>query len=122
MTFIKALELISPAYGQPKAVEITYDGSVTLRALLASITDATVSKPYIVYLPAGTYDIASMFTVTELSAAVLNGLAIPDYVTLVGIGSRENVILDCVLSAPNSYISTIHLERFPTYYLFHMLW
>ena len=100
---------------KPIVYDIKADGSgdyANLRACLEAITDATERKPYEVHIHEGTYDIASLFTAEEISQQSNNGLFVPNYVTLVGVGRRDNIILSCVLSEYSTYFSPIHFRNY----------
>lgn len=100
---------------KPIVYNIYADGTgdyANLRSCLEAITDATERKPYEVHIHEGTYDIASLFTSEEIAQQSNNGLFVPNYVTLVGIGRRDNIILSCVLNSYSSYFSPIHFRNY----------
>ena len=61
-----------------------------LSSAIASITDSSETKKYVVEIHEGTYDVFSTLTPTELSAT---GIILPDYVDLKGIGDKSKIIL-----------------------------
>lgn len=91
---------------------IKADGSgdyATLRACLEGITDSSESNQYIVNIYPGEYDIASLYTSSEISDAY--GLFIPNYVTLRGIGDKHNVILKATLETQNNKWCLINISN-----------
>ena len=82
----------------------------TLRQILDSISDNSFYNRYVVRVHEGTYDVASMYTADEMADASFIGLKVPTYTKLLGIGSRDSIIITLTLSASSSTISTINLE------------
>lgn len=81
---------------QTKVVTVKPDGTgdfTNPRMALASITDASSSKTYTVELYEGLYDVFSYYSVAELNDASFDGLRIPDYVSIKGIGDGAKIIL-----------------------------
>ena len=60
-------------------------------------------------LPKGTYNMNNYFSDAESASSSFKGLFVPNYVTLVGDGQPEDVILDLVLNEQNSQLSTLNL-------------
>lgn len=87
---------------------IEYDGTTSLRALLDAIP-ATIENQYDVIIPEGEYDTLSWFTDAEKSANDFVGFFVPDYITLVGKGNRESVILKASFETRNQLVSVINL-------------
>ena len=86
-------------------ITVAKDGSMeftSLRQALESITDSSETHKYIVefYGDGAHYDIAAEYSLAERQS--LNGLTIPDYTTLVGIGGREKCIINCTFTSDES--------------------
>lgn len=99
----------------PIVYDIYADGSgdfANIRICLESITDASERKKYEVHLHEGTYNIEQLFTAQEIAQQSVNGLFVPNYVTLVGIGNRDSIILSCVLSDYSFYFSALHFRNY----------
>lgn len=110
------LPLYYPPFTQlaDKAVrshEIYVEAGGNLHDVFAKITDASEGNPYIVYLQKGTYNALDGFTSEETGADGFSGLFIPDGVTLVGMGKREETIVQCVLETASDMISTINFRH-----------
>ena len=91
---------------------IKADGSgdyATLRACLEAITDSSESNQYIVNIYPGEYDIASLYTSSEISDGY--GLFIPDYVTLRGIGDNHNIVLKATLETQSNKWCPINISN-----------
>lgn len=100
---------------KPTVISVYADGTgdyANLRLALESITDSAYNKPYEVHIYEGTYDIASLFTAEEIAQQSNQGLFVPDYVTLVGIGNRDDIVLTCTLSTANQYFSPLHFRNY----------
>ena len=97
----------------PKVNTITVSASDNLRTILESLTDASDSNRYEVYISEGTYDIASYYTDEEWDTESSNfrGLFVPDYVTLIGDGDKENVILTASSDTQREYLSALNLSN-----------
>ena len=80
-----------------------------LRLALESITDSSFNNKYEVYLDKGTYDIKSYYTNKELSSTFI-GLFVPDYVTIIGCGSPNDVILKATMEEKHQNFSTLNLK------------
>ena len=80
-----------------------------LRLALQSITDSSYNNQYEVYLDKGTYDIRSYYTNEELSSSSI-GLFVPDYVTIIGCGSPNDVILKATMEEKHQNFSTLNLK------------
>ena len=99
-----------------KTIVVDINGSgdyVSLRDALESITDASEFKRYEVLIKEGTYNIRSYYTDAEWSVEGNSfiGLVVPDYVTLIGLGNKENVILTASDTTQRTYISTLNLSN-----------
>lgn len=93
---------------------INVNPSDNLRKILEGITDSSNEKKYIINIQEGIYDIASYYTEAEWNVenSTFIGLRVPDFVTLVGIGNKENVILTAEDSnKQREYISTLNLQN-----------
>ena len=100
---------------KPTVISVYADGTgdyANLRLALESITDSAYNKPYEVHIYEGTYDIASLFTAEEIAQQSNQGLFVPNYVTLVGVGNRDDIKLVCTLSTSNQYFSPLHFRNY----------
>lgn len=94
---------------QNKVITVKQDGTgdfASLRMALESITDASVNNRYTVKVYEGTYDIMSYYATEITNETVDIGLRIPNYVDVIGIGNRDNIILDGVLTQVQASIMT----------------
>ena len=80
----------------------------TLQEAISSIKDNTELNRYIICLKEGTYNLADGLDITDLSAI---GVTVPNWATIVGIGNRENVILECRLDSKNQNISALNFKE-----------
>lgn len=80
----------------------------TLQEAISSIKDNTELNRYIICLKEGTYNLADGLDITDSSAI---GVTVPNWVTIVGIGNRENVILECRLDSKNQNISALNFKE-----------
>lgn len=80
----------------------------TLQEAISSIKDNTELNRYIIYLKEGTYNLADGLDITDSSAI---GVTVPNWATIVGIGNRENVILECRLDSKNQNISALNFKE-----------
>lgn len=98
-------------------VTVKTDGTgdfTTLRAAIESITDADPdTKPYVIQIYPGTYNLTDEYTQTEIEEADIAdyhdgfvGWTLTNGISLVGVGSRDAIILSCVLDT-TTYNSTI---------------
>ena len=93
----------------PSVVEINVktDGTgdyTKIKDALDSITDSSEAKQYVVYIHEGTYNIEDEVFGGDYSQQP-TGLFIPDYVSLVGVGKRANIVIDGRLDSNNINIS-----------------
>ena len=98
-----------------KVIKIKADGTgdyENLRLALDAAKAANQTSPYEIWIYEGTYDIASLFTAEEISQQSNNGLFVPDYVSLIGIGNKNNIKLVCTLENYNQYFSPIHFRNY----------
>lgn len=80
----------------------------TLQEAISSIKDNTELNRYIICLKEGTYNLADGLDITDSSAI---GVTVPNWATIVGIGNRENVILECRLDSKNQNISALNFKE-----------
>lgn len=85
-----------------------YNGTSNLKNFLNSL-NATKEYPYNVYIPEGEYNTLSWFTADEQAENDFVGFFVPDYITLIGMGSRENVIFTASFASRNKLVSVINL-------------
>ena len=92
---------------------------------ILSITDSAKNNPYDILIYPGTYDIMSLITIPatpnltwdETSQSYPNrGLELPDYVNLIGVGDKEDIVLKGELSGTATAeqikcLSTINLMQ-----------
>lgn len=100
---------------QPTVIKIKADGSgdyANLRLALEAAQAANQTSPYEIWIYEGTYDIASLFTAEEIAQQSNNGLFVPDYVSLIGIGNKNNIKLTCTLDNYNQYFSPLHFRNY----------
>ena len=87
-----------------------------LRLLCESITDASKSNQYVIYLSEGEYDTTSWFTEAEILVGTFRGFEKPEWVSFVGVGNRNNIYfkgeLDISIygATVSARVSTIHLQ------------
>lgn len=87
-----------------KILTVKADGSgdfKELRLALEATSDASETNQYEVHIEEGTYDVRTMYSQSEFEISSFKGLTIPDYVSLVSIGKKENTII--TLTTPESY-------------------
>lgn len=106
---------ITETYNLYKTNEITVDvnGSGDFEKLqdaIKSITDNSENNRYIIYIKEGEYDLADGITDGENDSSVV-GLMIPNWVTLKGLGNRENVILKAKFVNKMQYVSTLNFKE-----------
>lgn len=116
---IVASDLPEEALYQPGGVTIKVNQNGTgdfssLRAAIASITDASALKPYTVEIYEGVYDIFGYYTVAELNNSTFDGLRIPDYVSIKGIGDKKKVILQGFLPDEDTEVTFASHGRIST--------
>ena len=80
----------------------------TLQEAISSIKDNTELNRYIICLKEGTYNLADGLDITDSFAI---GVTVPNWATIVGIGNRENVILECRLDSKNQNISALNFKE-----------
>lgn len=98
-----------------ETITVSKDGTkqyTSLRQALESITDSSETHKYIVeFYGDGThYDVAAEYSEAERQS--LDGLTIPDYTTLEGIGGREKCILNCTITSAeaNRVFSALNMK------------
>ncbi|WP_194190387.1 hypothetical protein [Clostridium chrysemydis] len=64
-----------------------------LRNALESISNASRKNQYEIQLDEGVYDVGLMYTKEEVENTNFKGLAIQDYISLVGVGLKEKTII-----------------------------
>ena len=95
---------------------------VSLRDAIESIKDASISKPYYIYIYEGTYNVMDYFTDEEINSASYDstldtfvGLELSDGMHLVGIGDADKIIIHGELATSYSEsvrvaISTLNIK------------
>ena len=89
-------------------------GVGSLRDVLEKVTFANEDCEVKIYLQEGTYDVFSYYSFEEVESTSFRGLPVPNYVTLIGVGNRENTIITGFLpeghtSTTGARVSTINL-------------
>lgn len=112
---ISSASEIAETYGLYKineiAVDINGNGDFErLQDAIKSITDNSKNNRYVIYIKEGNYDLAEGITDGENDSAVI-GVTIPNWVTLRGLGSRENIILKAKFTNKMQYVSTLNFQE-----------
>lgn len=103
----KVIGLPSSAITTTYTIKADGSGDFTdLRECLESITDSSESNQYTISIYPGIYDIGALYTAEEQAQS--KGLSIPDYVSLVGIGEKRNIILKAELETPSTSFSVLN--------------
>lgn len=108
----------SKDYGIPdgsKINEIAVDVNGTgdferLQDAIESIAGNSKNNRFIIYIKEGNYDLAEDITDGENDSAVI-GVTIPNWVTLRGLGNRENIILKAKFTNKMHYVSTLNFQE-----------
>lgn len=96
----------------PKSKKILVANSgVTLRSALESTLDASQINQYEIRIEEGLYDIGLIYSKEEVENTNFKGLTIPNYVSLVGNGKKENTIIK--FEIPLDYSSATQLRVAP---------
>jgi hypothetical protein len=110
---VKAKNIIN----KENVITVSRDGTkdfTSLRTALESITDSSADNRYVVeyYGDGNTYEITNDFTTSEIEGGS-DGLMIPEYTTLRGIGGWEKCRLQATLTEAqsNRYFSAINLKH-----------
>lgn len=106
---------ITETYNLYKTNEITVDvnGSGDFEKLqdaIESIVGNSKNNRFIIYIKEGEYDLADGITDSENDSSVI-GLTIPNWVTLKGLGNRENIILKAKFINKSHYVSTLNFKE-----------
>ena len=86
-----------------------------LRIAIESITDANASNLYQVNIHPGTYNIMSYYTTDEINNTGFIGLIKPNYVSLIGVGDCDEIILNGELDATYSSTTMKRVSTLVTY-------
>lgn len=92
-------------------ITVATDGSgdfTRVQDAIASITDASEGNKYVILIKEGTYDLGSDFTAQQLADITFQGIIVPDFVTLRGIGNPKDTILQVTLSETNTHVSALN--------------
>ena len=102
---------------EAKVITVSTDGTkdfTSLRSALESINDSSPTNRYIIefYGDGNTYELANDFSSSELAGSS-DGLMIPEYTTLRGIGGPDKCRIQATVppASANRYFSTINLKR-----------
>ena len=106
---------ITETYGLYKINEITVDVNGTgdferLQDAIESIADNSKNNRFMIYIKEGEYDLAEGISDGEDDSSVI-GFTIPNWVTLKGLGNRENVILKAKFNNKMQYVSTLNFKE-----------
>lgn len=106
---------ITETYNLYKTNEIIVDvnGSGDFEKLqdaIESIVGNSKNNRFIIYIKEGEYDLAEGITDGENDGSVI-GLTIPNWVTLKGLGNRENIILKAKFINKSHYVSTLNFKE-----------
>lgn len=106
---------ITETYNLYKTNEITVDvnGSGDFEKLqdaIKSITGNSENNRFTIYIKDGEYDLAEGIADDENDSSII-GLTIPNWVTLKGLGNRENVILKAKFINKKQYVSTLNFNE-----------
>lgn len=106
---------ITETYNLYKTNEITVDvnGSGDFEKLqdaIERIVGNSKNNRFIIYIKEGEYDLADGITDSENDSSVI-GLTIPNWVTLKGLGNRENVVLKAKFVNKMQYVSTLNFKE-----------
>ncbi len=106
---------ITETYGLYKINEITVDVNGTgdferLQDAIESIAGNSKNNRFMIYIKEGEYDLAEGISDGEDDSSVI-GLTIPNWVTLKGLGNRENVILKAKFNNKMQYVSTLNFKE-----------
>lgn len=97
----------------PKIVTIKKEGGDynSLKECFESISPSEKDK-YVVEIYEGTYDLRADFDDDEWNDETrsFQGLFVPDYVTLKGVGDRKNIIITLSSDNQRGYVSTLNLQ------------
>ncbi len=94
-------------------VDINGGGDFTsLKDAFDSITDATSKNRYVVKIKEGVYDVRSYYTDAQWAVedSSFVGLRVPDFVSLEGVGNKENVIITAADETQRKFVSTLNLQ------------
>lgn len=80
-----------------------------LRKCLESITDASENRQYVIELAEGTYNFTNDITAEELADDTFKGIFVPNFVTIKGVGNKENTIIQLTLTSQNNNVSTLNM-------------
>lgn len=85
----------------------------TLRGALESISNATSQNLYVVEIYEGIYDVSTEYTPEEWAVESIDfiGLSVPDFVTLKGVGNKENIVITAEDTTQRTYVSTLNLRN-----------
>lgn len=116
ITKSQAVDKLSENLLVPSAINFT---TVTIGTEFSNIRAAleyilTVNTDFynrfVVRIPAGTYDIKSLFTAEERAAAGFKGLYVPPFTKLLGLGNPDDVLIKWENDSSSSTISTLNLD------------
>ena len=106
---------ITETYGLYKINEIIVDVNGTgdferLQDAIESIAGNSKNNRFMIYIKEGEYDLAEGILDGEDDSSVI-GLTIPNWVTLKGLGNRENIILKAKFANKMHYVSTLNFQE-----------
>lgn len=106
---------ITETYDLYKINEIIVDVNGTgdferLQDAIESIAGNSKNNRFIIHIKEGEYDLAEGITDGENDSSVI-GFTIPNWVTLKGLGNRENIILKAKFTNKMQYVSTLNFQE-----------
>lgn len=113
-----SLEKADSAIQPEHIIKVKQDGTgdfTNLRVAVESITDASLDNPYIIEVYQGTYNVHEYYTSAEIQTGTCKGINLTDGMTLRGVGDRNQIILNGVLSeddytlAQRNYFSVLNV-------------
>lgn len=113
---VEILKQVNSNIVYPKFITVgTGKQYTTLKSAIDSISDASKNNPYNILIYPGTYNALEGFELSSQSSS-FEGLTIPDYVNLIGIGTNSDIIIQASLPAdissysfPRDGVSTINV-------------
>lgn len=83
----------------------------SIRTALESITDSSETHLYEVLVNEGVYELADDYSADEMNASGWEGLKMPNFTKLIGVGNRKNIIIRLTLDTPKELPSTLNLKE-----------
>jgi len=108
------VSVINGDTAQNHVITVSLDGTkdfTSIKDAIDSITDASAKNTYTIKIYEGTYDIKSYYSAEQwaVESTAFIGLVVPDFVTIEGVGNRDDVVLTASDTTKRNYISTLNL-------------